>query len=109
MLVEDAQGLAWKVVPLLVVAPPAWCKVGRSSWVHLYPGGVQKQPSCWQSFPECNTLLTPLASNQVGNFTDGLWQGKLLMSKLKHSPGGRASGGLLRGYILEQNVKQGGI
>lgn len=70
---------------------------GRSSWVHLQPGEVQKQPSCWKSFPERNILLTPLALNQVGNFTDRLWQGKLLMFKLKHSPGGQGGSGLLGG------------
>lgn len=58
---------------------------------------MQKQPSCWKSFLERNTLLTPLALNQLGNFADLPWQGKLLMSKWKHSPGGRGGSGLLGG------------
>lgn len=61
---------------------------GRSGRVCRQPAEVQKQPRCWKSFPERNTLLTPLALNQVGNFTDRLCQGKLLMSEWKHSPGG---------------------
>lgn len=58
---------------------------GRSDWVRLQPGDGQKQGNCGKSFPQCDIFDSP--GLKSGNSTDCLWQGKLLMSKLKHSPG----------------------
>lgn len=64
MLVEDAQGPAWKVVPSPVVTPPAWCKMEEVTGSVCSLEMCKSNEAVERGFQSV-TFLTPLALNQV--------------------------------------------